>query len=352
MAIVEDALPGADFEISNSDGSIRQPCNGALVNGDVLSADELSFNYTWSTGANGVNVTDVSADELTLTVEDIATTCTTSLTKAISRFTATPMSITGFDFCELTSSLVSIDYVAGQDVNTFTNRVWVDENGDEITELNDGQLEIIETTKGISLTALDANGCQVQSSNSLDILEIDNPVVSLTSYLTTGEEYKGYTIEASVDADSTVWEIIQGSNVNLIYNTLILNDQFPLDSTDFSFAAFNYGRGVTCTNADIIRDLILDPTIEIPNVITPNGDDVNDFFWVKNAVFSKAITIQIFNQWGNVIFETNSKARADGWNGLNQSDKDVSEGAYFYLIEVTSFNNKVENYNGSVQVIK
>ena len=61
---------------------------------------------------------------------------------------------------------------------------------------------------------------------------------------------------------------------------------------------------------------------EMPNVVTPNGDNINDEFSFAKYEFSE-LQLTIFNRWGNIIFE--SKDPDATWQ-----PGDIAEGTYFY----------------------
>lgn len=68
---------------------------------------------------------------------------------------------------------------------------------------------------------------------------------------------------------------------------------------------------------------------KIPNVFTPNGDGINDYFMFDNALV-QAKNLTILNRWGNIIFQSNSSFLWDGtYNG-----KECKNGVYYYIIEV------------------
>lgn len=50
----------------------------------------------------------------------------------------------------------------------------------------------------------------------------------------------------------------------------------------------------------------------VPNAFTPNSDGLNDYFNVSGKGITE-LTMQIFNRWGNLIFETNDLN--EGWDG-------------------------------------
>ena len=75
---------------------------------------------------------------------------------------------------------------------------------------------------------------------------------------------------------------------------------------------------------------------EIPNVFTPNGDDVNDFLLAKTSVLVEKVEFRLFNRAGVLIFST-TEPRLN-WDGTYKG-KIVSSGVYYYDCEV--FENRV-----------
>jgi len=72
--------------------------------------------------------------------------------------------------------------------------------------------------------------------------------------------------------------------------------------------AFVADYDITSTDTIVITagdDSYYNPPLTIPNVITPNGDSYNDNFVIQNAE-NYSITLQIYNRWGNIIYETNN----------------------------------------------
>lgn len=87
-----------------------------------------------------------------------------------------------------------------------------------------------------------------------------------------------------------------------------------------------------------LKEVVLDGII--PNVITPNADNINDAFELPFA-YTK---VTILNRWGNLVWK-NSGTQL--WNGKSQDGRDVSDGVYFYVIETES-----KTYKGFVQVVR
>ncbi len=77
--------------------------------------------------------------------------------------------------------------------------------------------------------------------------------------------------------------------------------------------------------------LDLQSDIYLPNVFTPNGDNINDFFLpIINCDKLEYYNLQIFDRWGNMVFESTNKDI--GWNGKFRSEN-LSPAVFAYVVE-------------------
>lgn len=76
------------------------------------------------------------------------------------------------------------------------------------------------------------------------------------------------------------------------------------------------------------------PVYELPNVFTPNNDEVNDLFTpIKPYRDIDSVQMVIYNRWGDIVFETNDPDI--NWNGVHQQSNEIlSSGVYFYSCDV------------------
>lgn len=85
------------------------------------------------------------------------------------------------------------------------------------------------------------------------------------------------------------------------------------------------------------------------NVITMNGDNINDvFYFAENC--NIPIDAKIINRWGNVVFETNDPTI--GWDGTNKNGKPVDEGVYFYRVTTNFAIFPDEEVSGFIHVLR
>jgi gliding motility-associated-like protein len=71
-------------------------------------------------------------------------------------------------------------------------------------------------------------------------------------------------------------------------------------------------------------------TLIIADLLTPNGDGVNDTWLIEGLSLIDGCTVSIFNRWGNKLYETTSYQNE--WDGTKDG-KRLPDGAYFYVIE-------------------
>lgn len=76
------------------------------------------------------------------------------------------------------------------------------------------------------------------------------------------------------------------------------------------------------------------PIYFLPNVFSPDGDGINDFFTpILPFKFVDSIEFVIYNRWGNEVYRTSDPNL--GWDGTDQkTGLPVVEGVYFYVCAV------------------
>lgn len=74
----------------------------------------------------------------------------------------------------------------------------------------------------------------------------------------------------------------------------------------------------------------------VPNVITPNGDGINDYLAMPVELDDCfEYDILILNRWGSVVFEMHNKTAV--FNGKDKHGRDLTEGVYFYQVRSNDF---------------
>ena len=95
---------------------------------------------------------------------------------------------------------------------------------------------------------------------------------------------------------------------------------------------------------------VKDPDLIIPNVITPNGDGVNDEL-VLSEQFFKTYQIQIFNRWGHMVYMLEDQTGIALWDGDTSDGVPCTDGVYFYRLIGEMLGGTAVDRNGFVTVI-
>jgi gliding motility-associated-like protein len=88
---------------------------------------------------------------------------------------------------------------------------------------------------------------------------------------------------------------------------------------------------------------------EIPNVFTPNNDLINDVFLVKSNNV-KTFSGEVFDRWGLKVHDW--KNINEGWDGRTPSGKLVTDGVFFYVMNVTFQDGSSINPTGTITITK
>ena len=114
----------------------------------------------------------------------------------------------------------------------------------------------------------------------------------------------------------------------------------PLEPGFYTIRLFVGTRaaGTNCPEAVLEKEVFV-PDVTIPNIITPNGDNYNDFFIVSAA--QRGAKLEIYTRWGRMVQEYASYQNS--WNADGQGP-----GIYYYYITDTSGNKT----KGWIEVVK
>lgn len=92
--------------------------------------------------------------------------------------------------------------------------------------------------------------------------------------------------------------------------------------------------------------------ITYPNIFTPNNDMTNDYFTADITMDKpdqvEIITFQIFNRWGNLIYDNTNPL---GWDGTYKGEP-VPSDVYAYFIQVEIGGCNTETKKGNVTIVR
>jgi len=90
------------------------------------------------------------------------------------------------------------------------------------------------------------------------------------------------------------------------------------------------------------EEIFVQPSdLNIPNVFTPNGDAMNDYFVFKHQSI-KNCNVTIADRYGNIVYrkKIDDIYSWEGWNGhVLNTGREAPEGAYYYVVEALGYDD-------------
>lgn len=270
----------------------------------------------------------------------------------------------------------------GACVVSDTTIITFDQNPDQALAIND--------------TTICGNSIQISSNNpsvGIGYWTVINGKATISDTLSNNPQLSNL----SIGNNTFVWTISNGScpstydTLNIFVNPSSIIAEFTTDTSiifAFQVVAFNdlssgnpstwhwdFGDGdtsiiqnpghiytntgtypvtLTITNSDGCIDTVLKyiDVIEkllIPNVFTPNNDGINDIYKVIASGYTN-FNMKIYNRWGALLFESDKINY--GWDGRTVSGTNVSDGTYYYVIQLTSPRGEQIIEKGPLQLIR
>lgn len=235
--------------------------------------------------------------------------------------------------------------------------LWDDSNaqtGSTAIELGAGTYSVLVT---------DANGCTDTATDS-----VSPPIAPVVADFSLSPDSGLQPLDITVTNLSSggtayEWQFGDG-NTQSTFDTLPFEYLYA-DSGSFSVTLIAYNDVTGCSDTLVVSDaMYVVPTSEllIPNVITPNGDGLNDIFPIDpiaNDFFPFKIRNiydfngEIYNRWGEKVYQWTQPL--GGWGGRTTSGLLLEAGTYYYVITAKGVDSdEVTNYEvkGSVTLIK
>ena len=108
------------------------------------------------------------------------------------------------------------------------------------------------------------------------------------------------------------------------------------------------GKGDKCEVSDTITILVY-PKIIIPNGFSPNGDNMNEAWFIKGIDAYTNAEVYIYNRWGSEVYHY-KKGYTTPWEGKNEQGEDLPVATYYYTIYL---HDAIEqSFQGSISILR
>jgi gliding motility-associated-like protein len=202
-----------------------------------------------------------------------------------------------------------------------------------------------------SLQVTDANGCMVNGSGGTTTFTVPLITKPKAAFSTNPSGPVAASVPLTVSFDNQsigattyTWTFGEGPGSNLMNppNVIYTN----VNTYTVMLIVANNGCSDT-TTATITAEVAT--TIIIPNIFSPNGDGVNDMFFIPNTGMT-SLNCEIFNRWGQLLYTLNSPNQA--WDGKAPDGNKAPDGTYMYLLQAEGLNGKTYKQQGTLTLIR
>lgn len=290
-----------------------------------VDTDFKPMQYQWGHGATTPSIDQLSKGKYTVTITN-AIQCTN--TASIELKNPTPLYLQVVDrkpficYGEADGQITVVPIGGSSPYEILWNTG--EKNTTDLLQLSAG-------TYTVTLT--DADGCTIENSAIIEEIPlpfIEAQVTPISCYAKEDGEIN-ISISGRLPPYETHWQ----DNEQL--NTPFRNNLPPGAYT----ALIKDNVGCTYDTSFVVpaRTFDRDCGIYIPNAFSPNGDGVNDIFFVAGSEQGRSIeSINIFDRWGELVFSmedycTTIGDQSCGWDGHFNGQR-VPSGVYVYVIKV------------------
>lgn len=326
-------------------------CSGASVTLTALATGGgNAYTYNWAPSGSGTTQTITPTSNITysITVTDNCGSASATSTAAVVVNNLPTVTISA----DVTSSCLPplcVNFTANSSA-ACVNSTWTFGDGNTSTNGVASNCYQTEGAFNVSLICTDANGCSTTTTNASMINVYGRPIANF-SYLPNpvvqGTEVAFTNLTAPNLANSYVWEFGDSTaNSNLVnpLHTFVNQGDYCVKLTATTFAGCKDDT-IQCIK---VNEKCTLPK-EIPNVFSPNNDNINDVFTIKSTGLSQ-LNCTLFNRWGMRIYEYD--AVKIGWDGRTFGNSVAPDGTYYYLLDATCIDGEKKEGQGFLHLVR
>ena len=190
------------------------------------------------------------------------------------------------------------------------------------------------------------------------VVDKNNCIASDKAYLYVVPPLVGFTFDTTIVIGDFVYLPIENPNGSLKFTwspedgLSCLNCSNPKVQPLKDISYTLYAEDIFgCSNATYYFNIHIRPEtrIELPTTFTPNGDGTNDIIYVKGWGIKDLLSFQIYNRWGELVFETSELA--EGWDGHYKGMLQNND-IYIYKVRANDFRNQELTKEGHINLMR
>ena len=321
-----------DITVTQNDGpDVVIEIVGAECDGQVILAANINntivgnTSYRWEDGTGTQQRRVTNSGTYEVLVLDQGSGCTGVAAEDVTVFDELTVLVTSSPNCESNGEVIVSAIANIQEDVTFE---WIDPSGG-ILESSGAQISISEGGLYTVNVASTTNICTAAGAINVMVVPIEPEELLLTDNESfCSEDPDPSSNFATLDPgnfSSYQWSLVNSEE--------IISNERLLTVTEEGVYQVRLTNGFTCVNDFIdVRDTCL-PVVYAPTAFTPDGNGLNDEFFVYENPYVSNFNIKIFSRWGEMVYQ------ADGvdfrWNGVYEG-RLLQSGTYVYVMTFES----------------
>ena len=245
--------------------------------------------------------------------------------------------------CEGDLGYILIQNISGGEkpYGYFINNVQV--NGNAFDNLSPG----LKTIK-----IIDANGCILTKDIYIDQPSSVGVNLPPSVKIDLGQSYQLKPVFTS-PPDSIAW-ILWSPSEHL--SCVDCAEPFVENLSEPISYTISYANKQGCIGTATIHIDLIKRGIWVPNVFSPNGDNINDWFYPKvvEDSYRNIRSMSIFDRWGTLVFykeQFQANLPSEGWDGTSKNLK-LNPAVFLYIIEVEWNDGSVQKLYGDLTLTR
>lgn len=193
-------------------------------------------------------------------------------------------------------------------------------DNDSVTISNNAPAVFLIGSTTVTWVAVDRSRNTATCEQSVVVNDFEPPLIECPPEINTLTD-EGMDV-ATITSNSPV----ATDNSGEVFVSNDASNTFPAGTSTVIWTARDAsGNDVTCEQTIAVIDF---ENFSVPNIITPNGDDLNDMLIIDNLPSNSELII--FDRANKIIFNTDDYQ--NDWGGLDLQNRPVESGTYWYML--------------------
>ena len=320
--VIIDPLPNVNFHVDNL-CAFRQAVyyDQSTISSGVINQYKWDFNNDGIVDDNSGNIVNYTCGPAQTYITKL--TCISD--KGCSAFTTKTTEV----FPQPQASFNYSNTCEGENT-IFTNSSTIQQLDFYLWDFGDGEASVAENPMHkynsagnyyVSLIAATVNGCR-DTTSQISLSINTSPTITITTPNNDSIIHEGEQLMLNANgAQSYVWW-----NGSTSPNIIVTQEgTYSVTGTD----------PIGCIGSAIIHITKTSSNDNgfslVSNILTPNGDNINDKLIINNLQPNFNCTVDVFNLWNDKVYSSNNYN--NDWDCKNKNGKILPDGAYYYIIQ-------------------